>query len=132
MRRLLLGLAACCALASTGRAQGLRDQISQLFIFGPGQDPLFLAGTADPSNPANIQVHGTHFIPSAAAGNGSIIDFITTAISGNVADFPFSAASGGTTFRFEGGAPVATSISSSWMMRTIRSTSCALLLANSP
>jgi hypothetical protein len=111
MRRLLLGLAACCALASTGRAQGLRGQISQLFIFGPGQDPLFLAGTADPSNPANIQVHGTHFIPSAAAGNGTIIDFITTAISGNVADFPFSAASGGTTFRFEAGAPVATSIS---------------------
>jgi hypothetical protein len=111
MRRLLLGLAACCALASNVRAQGLRDQISQLFIFGPGQEPLFLAGTADPNNPANIQVHGTHFIPSASAGNGTIIDFITTAISGNVADFPFSAASGGATFRFEGGAPVATSIS---------------------
>ena len=46
MRRILIGLAACAALTSAAQAQGLRDQISQLFIFGPGQDPLFLAGTA--------------------------------------------------------------------------------------
>ncbi|MBI1723528.1 MAG: hypothetical protein HYR48_06445 [Gemmatimonadetes bacterium] len=111
MRRLLVGVAACSMLASPVRAQGLRDQISQLFIFGAGQEPLFLGGTADPSNPATIQVHGNHFVPAAAAGNGTIISFITNAISGNVADFPFSAASGGTTFRFEGGAPVRTSIS---------------------
>jgi hypothetical protein len=93
------------------RAQGLRSQISQLFIFGPGQDPLFLGGTADPNNPAAIQLHGNHFVPAASASNGTVISFITSAISGNVADFPFSSASGGTTFRFEGGAPVATSIS---------------------
>jgi hypothetical protein len=111
MRRLLVGFALCCALASSVQAQGLRDQIGQLFIFGPGQEPLFLAGTADPSNPATIQLHGSHFAPSAAAGNGTIISFITNAISGNVADFPFSAASSGSTFRFEGGVPVRTSIS---------------------
>jgi hypothetical protein len=92
------------------RAQGLRDQISQLFIFGPGEDPLFLAGTA--SNPsATVAIHGSHFVPSASTQNGTIISFITSAISGNVADFPFSAASGGTTFRFEGGTPVPTSVS---------------------
>jgi hypothetical protein len=111
MRRLLACLAAGCVMTSAAHAQGLRDQISQLFIFGPGQDPLFLAGTADPSNPSTIQLHGKHFTPSAAAGNGTIISFITDAIGGNVADYPFSAASGGSTFRFEGGVPVRTSIS---------------------
>jgi hypothetical protein len=106
-----MSLAACAMLCTPLRAQGLRNQISQLFIFGSGQDPLFLAGTADPSNPASITVHGSHFVPSSVANNGTIISFITGAISTNVADFPFSAASGGTTFRFEGGVPVATSTS---------------------
>lgn len=98
-------------LAAPLKAQGLRDQISQLFIFGPGEDPLFLAGTADPNNPATIQVHGKHFIPSAVGANGTVISFITNAVGSNVADFPFSAASSGTTFRFEGGVPVRTSTS---------------------
>ena len=110
MRRFLLGLAACLAFTSPARAQGLRDQISQLFIFGPGEDPLFLAGTA--SNPsAAVALHGKHFEPSASTQNGTVISFITNAVGGNVADFPFSSASGGTTFRFEGGTPVPTSIS---------------------
>jgi hypothetical protein len=111
VRRVLLGLIACFTLTLPAHAQGLRDQISQLFIFGPGEDPLFLAGSA--ANPSQaVAIHGSHFEPSAATQNGSIISFITSAISGNVADFPFSAASGGTTFRFEGGTPVPTSISS--------------------
>ncbi len=110
MRRFLLGLVACFTLTLPARAQGLRDQISQLFIFGPGQDPLFLAGTA--SNPsAAVALHGEHFVPSASTQNGTMISFITDAVGGNVADFPFSSASGGTTFRFEGGTPVPTSIS---------------------
>lgn len=110
MRRVLLGLVACCTLTLPAHAQGLRDQISQLFIFGSGEDPLFLSGSA--ANPsAAVALHGEHFVPSAATQNGSVISFITNAISGNVADFPFSAASGGTTFRFEGGTPVPTSLS---------------------
>jgi hypothetical protein len=112
MRRGLACLVLGLAFASPLRAQGLRDQINQLFIFGPGEDPLFLAGTADPNNPSSITVHGKHFTPAAAAGNGTIISFITSAVGGNVADFPFSSASGGATFRFEGGVPVRTSISS--------------------
>lgn len=93
---------------SSGR---LRQAIGELFIFGPGEDPLFLGGTADPNNPATVQVHGRHFVPAAAGANGTIISFITSAISGSVADFPFSSASGGSTFRFEGGMPVRTSVS---------------------
>jgi hypothetical protein len=108
MRRIVLSLAACALLFAPLKAQGLRDQINQLFIFGAGEDPLFLAGTA--ANPSQaVAIHGSHFAPSASTQNGTMIDFITSAISGNVADFPFSAASGGTTFRFEGGMPVPTS-----------------------
>lgn len=100
-------------LAGQGQPQSrLRNSIADLFIFGPGEDPLFLSGTADPDNPSTIQVHGSHFVPSAAGANGSIISFITAAIGGSVAEFPFSSASGGSTFRFEGGAPVRTSVSS--------------------
>jgi hypothetical protein len=110
MRALLVSLAACAVLCTPVKAQGLSDDISQLFIFGPGEDPLFLAGTA--SNPsAAVALHGKHFVPSASSQNGTVISFITNAISGNVADFPFSSASGGTTFRFEGGTPVPTSVS---------------------
>lgn len=112
MRRSLIGCTAVLVmLASPARAQSLRDDIRQLFIFGPGEDPLFLAGTADPNNPASITVHGKHFIPAAVSSNGTMISFIANAISSNVADFPFSAAGGGSTFRFVGGVPVRTSTS---------------------
>lgn len=92
-------------------AQGLRDQLSQLFIFGPGNEPLFLVGSADPNNPASVQAHGKHFIPASAQGNGLLIAFITNAVSLNVANVPVSATSSGSTFRFEGGVPVRTSVS---------------------
>lgn len=101
----------CIALPSVAAAQGLRDRISDLFIFGPGQEPLFLAGSADPNNPASLQAHGLHFIPASAAGNGSIISFITDALGASVANIPIGSTSGGVTFRFEGGVPVPTSTS---------------------
>lgn len=93
------------------RAQGLIGTLSQLFIFTPGQEPLFLGGTADPNNPNAIRLHGNHFVPSANGANGTIIDFLTNSVSSNVANIPVSAASGGATFRFEGGTPVRTSVS---------------------
>ena len=99
------------ALSSHARAQGLREKISQLFIFGAGEDPLFLGGSADPSNPASIQAHGAHFVPSAVSQNGSLISFLTTAISSSVANAPIGSTSGGVTFRFEAGVPVRTSTS---------------------
>ena len=84
------------------QGQGLRDRISELFIFTPGDQPLFLGGAG---------VHANHFITSASTQNGILISFISNAISGNVANIPVSATSGGATFRFEGGAPVRTSVS---------------------
>jgi len=65
MRRLLVSFIAVLSLSRVAGAQGLRDRISQLFIFGAGEDPLFLGGSADPNNPASIRSHGAHYIPSA-------------------------------------------------------------------
>lgn len=96
--------------ASPASAQ-LRDKIAELFIFGSGGDPLFLAGTADPNNPASIQAHGSHFIPASVAGNATLISFLTSAIGTNVANLPIGATSSGRTFSFVGGVPVATSTS---------------------
>jgi len=112
-RRSLLAaaLAMSALLAPATGAQGLRGKIDQLFIFGSGEDPLFLAGSADPNNPASIRAHGTHFVPSAVSQNGSIISFLTTAIAGNVSNAPIGSTSGGETFRFEAGVPVRTSTS---------------------
>jgi hypothetical protein len=112
MRRRRQAFVALCLLAVFGpsvHAQGLRDKINQLFIFGSGSDPLFLAGSADPNNPASIQVHGTHFIPSAVSQNGSLIAFLTTAIAGSVSNAPVGSTSGGESFRFEAGVPIRTS-----------------------
>ena len=110
-RRDVLGLLLPVLVAVPLHGQGLRNQISKLFIFGSGQDPLFLGGTADPSNPVTIQAHAGHFIPAAVNGNATLISFITNAVSGNVANVPVSATSSGFTFRFEGGVPVPTSVS---------------------
>lgn len=97
--------------STTLATNGLRGKIAELFIFGPGQDPLFLAGSAGSTNPASVQAHGTHFIPSAAASNGSIIGFIGQALSTSVASIPIGATTSGETFRFEGGVPVSTATS---------------------
>jgi hypothetical protein len=103
----------CFFLAVTSsplRAQALGDRITDLFIFGEGDEVLFLGGSAAADNP-QIQVHGEHFVPSAVGGNATIISFLTNSIGSNVANVPVSASSGGETFRFEGATPVRTSIS---------------------
>lgn len=102
MRRLGWSVLGFALVSSPVAAQGLRDKISELFVFAPGQQALFLGGTG---------VHENHFITSASTQNGILISFISDAISGNVAGIPVSATSGGSTFRFEGGAPVRTSLS---------------------
>ena len=109
MLRVVLTLMLVLAPTVSLRAQSLREKISELFIFGAGQDPLFLGGSGDPRNPASIQAHGNHFVPASAAANATVIAFIIGSISANVSNVPLSATSGGSTFRFEGGIPVRTS-----------------------
>ena len=107
MRRTLWSLVSLALAATPLPAQGLRDKISQLFIFTSGKDPLFLGGTA--GSDSATALHADHFVPSANADNGSLISFISAAISQNVGNLPVSATSGGSTFRFEAGVPVPTS-----------------------
>src|SRR3989454_6526954 len=96
------------ALSTTAlNAQGLRDKISELFIFAAGQDPLFLGGTA--GSDSATALHADHFVPAAVADNGTLISFISTAISQNVANIPVSATSGGVTVPLAGGAAARTS-----------------------
>src|SRR4051812_49789630 len=102
-------LLVCASLATPPlQAQGLRDRIGDLFIFGPGQQPLFLAGSGDPNNPASLQAHGLHFIPASSAENGALIAFITDALGTSIGSIPIGSTSGGETFRFEGGVPILT------------------------
>src|SRR5438034_858334 len=107
MRHYLWTLVGLSLAVSPLDAQGLRDKISQLFIFADGKDPLFLSGTA--GSDSATAVHADHFVPSAVNDNGTLISFIGTAISQNVANLAVSATSGGSTFRFEGGVAVPTS-----------------------
>src|SRR5262245_54242289 len=102
MRRSLWSVVGLLLVASPAAAQGLRDKISELFVFTPGQQPLFLAGTG---------THANHFLTSASSQNGILISFIGNAVGSNVTSIPLRATSGGSTFRFEAGAPVRTSTS---------------------
>jgi hypothetical protein len=111
MKSRLLALGLTLALAAPADAQSLRSKVSELFIFGSGNNPLHLGGTADPNNPTAVQAHGDHFIPAAVSQNGSIINFLTVAAGQSVSNVPIGATSSGETFRFEGGAPVRTSTS---------------------
>jgi len=99
------------ATATPVRAQNLRQRISDLFIFGEGQEPLFLAGSGDPNNPQSLQVHGEHFIPASSAENGALISIIGDALGQSISSIPIGSTSGSETFRFEGGVPERTSTS---------------------
>jgi hypothetical protein len=92
-------------------AQSLRQRFSDLFIFGEGQEPLFLAGSGDPNNPQSLQVHGMHFIPASSAENGALISLIGDALGQSISSIPIGSTSGSETFRFEGGVPERTSTS---------------------
>ena len=98
-------------LAPSAHAQNLRQRISDLFIFGEGQAPLFLAGSGDPNNPASLQAHGEHFIPASSAENSALIATIGDALAFSISSIPIGSTSGSETFEFVGGVPVRTSTS---------------------
>src|SRR3989440_3510941 len=104
MRRYLWSLVSLALAASPGPlfAQGLREKIAELFIFTAGKDPLFLGGSGSDSATA---LHADHFVPAANSDNGTLISFISAAISQNVGNLPVSATSGGPTLSLPGGGP---------------------------
>jgi hypothetical protein len=97
--------------ATPAEAQNLRQRISDLFIFGEGQEPLFLAGSGDPNNPAALQAHGEHFIPASNAENSALITAIGDALGASIGSIPIGSTSGSESFRFVGGVPVRSSTS---------------------
>src|SRR3989449_11327594 len=103
MRCYLWSLLSIALAATPSPAQGLREKISELFIFTAGKDPLFLGGSGSDSATA---LHADHFVPSANSDNGTLISFISAAISQNVGNLPVSATSGGSSFFLERGVPV--------------------------
>jgi hypothetical protein len=110
VRKWLGVLVLTLAAAAPVRAQGLQDRLTDLFIFGTGDQVLVLPGSVGSNDPA-IRVHGLHFVPSAVSGNATIISFLSNSISTNITNIPFSSSSGGETFKFEGATPVRTALS---------------------
>ncbi|HEY2804592.1 MAG TPA: hypothetical protein VGI92_01915 [Gemmatimonadales bacterium] len=102
MRRSIT-LSVIAALAAVPlQAQGMREQLQQLFVFGSCGLPLCL----DLSS-----AHGNHFIPSVQAGNQTVIGFVTGAVEKSAANAPISSTSSGATYSIVNGLPVRTSTS---------------------
>jgi len=111
LRSIALATTLLFSVATTTHAQNLRQRISDLFIFGEGQEPLFLAGSGDPNNPLPLQAHGMHFIPSSSAENSALIGTIGDALAQSISSIPIGSTSGSESFHFVGGVPVRTSTS---------------------
>jgi hypothetical protein len=111
LRSIALATTLLLGVAPAARAQNLRQRISNLFIFGEGEEPLFLAGSGDPNNPAALQAHGMHFIPSSSAENSALISTISDALGSSISSIPIGSTSGSESFHFVGGVPVRTSTS---------------------
>ena len=100
--RVLLAPLGALPLAAAG-AQTLSDQVAGLFKFGSCDQPLCLSVNAD--------LHGSHYVGAAVTANAQLLSFLTNAINVSVSSIPISATSGGSTFRFVGGAPVRSTVS---------------------
>lgn len=103
-RWLVFGVVALVALSTPARGQNLRQQVRQLFTFGNCGEVVCLDTTV-------LFGHGSHYIPASEAVGNTLISFLSTSIGISVSNTPISSASSGTSFRFEGGAPVRTSTS---------------------
>lgn len=91
------------ALPTSSSAQSLSDAFTDLFTFGNCGEALCLD--------VNSAFHGNHYIPGVVQGQDNLLNFLSTAIGNSVANLPVAAATGGVTFTFEGGVPVAQEVS---------------------
>lgn len=97
-RRVLLALALGGSTAAPLGAQSLASKVGELIRFGNCNQALCLSTGPGP--------HETHYIGAAASASAELLEFLTNSITASVDRLPISATSGGTTFRFVGGAPV--------------------------
>jgi hypothetical protein len=106
--------AACCLvllLATPAQAQTLQELVGRLFVLGPHPAPLQVS-TQGNSQEGSASVQADDgFLPSAVQANGAVLDFLTRWVGVSPGYFPVGSTSGGLTFRFEGGLPVAAPVS---------------------
>ncbi len=103
LRRFLVTVALICFAMPAEAQRGLRWDVAELFQFGDCGDPLCL-------NVDNN--HGHHYIAASTEQSGQILAFLSSAIGTSIASIPIGGSSGGTTFTFEGGLPVRSTVSS--------------------
>jgi hypothetical protein len=111
--RTLSFAAACLVLlpSTPARAQTLRDLVGRLFVVGQHTAPLQVS-SQDGSNPEAVSVvEDDGFLPSASLANGAVLDFLTRWVGVSPGYFPVGSTSGGLTFHFEGGLPIAAAVS---------------------
>lgn len=105
-------VAACGAafflLAPPAEGQKLRDRIASLVTFGEWGVPLRV-GTAGPDGRTIVATDA--FFPEAGSPNAALLTFVTSWMQASAANAPVSSTGGGTTFSFDGGTPVAQSVS---------------------
>lgn len=97
---LLLSVVTATGLGA--QTQTLRERLGALFTFGSCGEPLCL----DLDN-----LHGDHYVPGIAAGNSTVIAFVTEALAKSSSNLPISATSSGATYSIVDGLPVRTSTS---------------------
>jgi len=103
MRRFTAALFILAVASAPAAGQSLKDEFGYLFTFGTCGEPLCLD--------VNAAVHGEHFNPGITQGQHNLLAFVEGSIATSLGNLPFTAASGGVTFRFDNGVPVATSVS---------------------
>ncbi len=106
-RSACLVLVSSLLLPAASHGQSMQDVLNEPFVFGGGEDPLFLAGSA--GSPGTAALHGDHFIPASSDANTALLSFFNTAIAANIANFPLSSTVASKTFRFIDGVPTPTS-----------------------
>jgi len=108
IHRLVLVCGLALSVPPAAHGQSMEELFDQLFVFGEGNEPLHLTGSA--GVPAT-QLHGSHFIPDQSASNASLLDFIASSIAGNVSNFPLPSTVSSQTFKIVDGVPTPTSTS---------------------
>jgi hypothetical protein len=98
-------------LAAPARAQTLQDQVGRLFIVGQQTAPLRVNAQGASQEAAVSVVQDDGFLPSVSLANGAVLDFLTRWVGVSPGYFPVGSTSGGLTFRFESGLPVAEAVS---------------------
>ncbi len=106
--------AACCLvllLAVPAHAQTLQELVGRLFVLGPHPAPLQVSTQGIAQGGSTPVQADDGFVPSAVQANAAVLDFLTRWVGVSPGYFPVGSTSGGLTFSFDRGLPVASAVS---------------------